>query len=253
MLLDMALVRAVDALDIYIRYSIRKPLLSQSSTLRTEIDKANQSISGKFAALERHYVGLNEVVRALVALMISWRNRAAHSLDNTELGQAYKDIISKSADDIADRFSGLSVVPLLLGFQEARPPHFKEIASLISATHHYVAELERVQFESLDAETFLKELIWKALLQEKDENETAEQCRSRRLKSIWGRDIVGRRRYVDSFLRHHGISQIETTETKSRVEFSDALLGCLYSRTPAAILEWITPAVNDPLPETDSS
>src|SRR5882724_2955678 len=40
MLLDMALVRSVDALDVYIRHSVRKPFLTQSNALRVDIDKA---------------------------------------------------------------------------------------------------------------------------------------------------------------------------------------------------------------------
>jgi len=79
LLLDMALVRSVDALDFYIRHAVRKPTLIQSPAVRQALDKAKNSIFGKFKVLNAHYDGMDQIVASLVALMITWRNRAAHA------------------------------------------------------------------------------------------------------------------------------------------------------------------------------
>ena len=78
LILDMALVRAIDAFDVYIRNSMRKPFLVQDIALRIEIDRAKISIFKKFLALEKHYPRIDPVLSALVATMLSWRNRSAH-------------------------------------------------------------------------------------------------------------------------------------------------------------------------------
>ncbi len=53
MLLDMALVRAIDALDLYIRASRRNPTLVQDDGLRNVIDAAGRSILKSFGQWNR--------------------------------------------------------------------------------------------------------------------------------------------------------------------------------------------------------
>src|SRR4051812_34804217 len=51
LILDMALVRAVDALDVYVRSSNRKPYLFQSTDLRASLHGKGHSIFKKLAAV----------------------------------------------------------------------------------------------------------------------------------------------------------------------------------------------------------
>ena len=238
LLLDMALVRAVDALDVYIRHSNRKPFLIQSPHLRAEIDKAGLSIFKAFIAIEKHYSAIDHVLSSLVALMITWRNRAAHSESDNEVQSYHKEIIKINSSDIASRFRGLNAEHLLSGYEAYRAPGFKEIASFINATHHYVEGLERAQFASLRMETFLKELVWTALSDNARKGETGDHARRRRAKSVWGKDATERRKHVERFLQHQGLSFVKHADRF--VTFDDDLLNSLTAKTPSEVLAWAT-------------
>jgi hypothetical protein len=240
LLLDMALVCAVDALDVHARFAIRKPFLIQSNLIRSEMDRTNRSIFKKILLLESHYPIPDSILHALIVLMITWRNRSVHELDDTDIDEAHKKTISLNAVAIADRFSGLSSQLLLNGYEENRPPVFKEIASFINAAHHYVRERDGIFFESISPEQFLRELLWTSLLK-KNKGESAQQSRARVLKSIWGKDISERSNSVDSFLKHCGVSKIETKDPSPRVVFSDDLLMSIYTKTPTTMLKWLEP------------
>ena len=54
LILEMALVRCVDALDTYIRLSIRQPALVQSTKLRADITECGYSVFGKFQSIEQY-------------------------------------------------------------------------------------------------------------------------------------------------------------------------------------------------------
>jgi hypothetical protein len=161
--LDMALVRAVDALDIYIRHSRRKPSLIQSQALQDEIDGAGLSVFRRFEAVEKHLPRIDRSLVALMAIMITWRNRSAHAEADTEIPERHKSALRDNAAAISSRFRGLSAELLLSGYKEHRPPVFKEIASFINATHHFVEELEQAYFAAADTEGYLKQLIWAAI------------------------------------------------------------------------------------------
>lgn len=242
MLLDMALVRSVDSLDVYIRCSMRKPSLIQSDSLRSEIDKAKQSIFGKFLALEGHSRALDPVVCSLISLMIALRNRAAHSEADTEILDRHKAIIRDNASAIASRFRGLDSQILLAGYDADRPPHFKEVTSFINATNHFVEDLERTLFSELNAETFLRDIIWTAVSPSQDDADDVRQARKRRLRSIWGKDSSEKGKAIERFLEHQGLSKSKITKedrTMPCVTFEDGLLAELISMTPTEIFAWL--------------
>jgi hypothetical protein len=238
MLLDMALVRAVDALDVYIRYSNQKPFLIQSSYLKAEIDRAGSSVFNSFLALERHYRDIDQVLTSLVALMITWRNRAVHSECDNNVRDYHLNSIRDKSSDIALRFRGLNAEQLLSGYEAYHPPGFKEVASFINATHHYIEALERAQFASLDVETFLRELVWTAVSNDTDKEESRDAVRRRRLKSVWGKDATERGRHVERFLQHQGLSFVKLKDPL--VTFDDDLLNSLIAKTPSEVLVWAT-------------
>jgi hypothetical protein len=241
MLLDMALVRSVDSLDVYLRHSLRKPCLIQSDVLRTEIDKAKLSIFRKFLALENHHPDIDPVACSIVSLMIAWRNRAAHAEADEDVPERHKQIIRVNADAIATRFRGLNSEILLSGFDVDRAHHFKEIASFINATNHFVEDVERVLFGRLDARVFLKDLVWTAVSQHTKPEGDIDQIRKKHLRSIWGKDPSEKNKSVERFLQHYGLSKLKVTK-KDRampsVVFSDDILAELVAMTPTEVFGW---------------
>ena len=81
---------------------------------------------------------------------------------------------------------------LLGGFEAVRATTFKEVASLINAAHHLVAELDARLLKALDVERFLKNALSAYLGSSQRPNERIEQTRMRRAISVWGKDPVDR-------------------------------------------------------------
>jgi hypothetical protein len=242
MLLDMALVRSVDSLDVYIRTSMRKPSLIQEGVLRVEVDRAQQSIFGKFLALEKHNKTIDPILCSLVSLMIAWRNKAAHAEADKDVPEQHQKIIRSNASEIASRFRGLDSEILLSGYSGDRHPHFKEIASFINATNHFVEDLERALFSSMDVERFLKDLVWAAVSKPSDDASDNNQARMKGLQSVWGKDSSKKGRTVERFLEHQGLSKSKVTKedrVMPCVTFDDKLLTELVAMTPKEVFGWL--------------
>ena len=241
LVLDMALLRAVDALDIYIGSCNSKPYLIQQSIIREDINKTGRSVWYKFEALENR-LGLPEcVVSALVAMMITWRNRAAHSKTDDKLPEKYREIIRQNLAKLEANFRGLDGETLLAGYDAERQPHLKEVTSFINATHQFVRGMESTLLQELDPEFFLKQLVSKNLsvLEGSNSAKARTNDRKRHLRSVWGKDPKSRKRSVQSFLRHSGLSFTTSNTTCPVVTFDDELLEDLFSKTPTETYHWM--------------
>jgi hypothetical protein len=238
LILDMALVRAVDALDVYIRHSRRKPSLIQSQALQREIDGAGLSVFRRFAAVEKHLPGIDRSLAALMAVMITWRNRSAHAEADTEISERHQSALRDNAAGISSRFRGLSAELLLSGYKEHRPPVFKEIASFINATHHFVEELEQAHFAAVDTEAYLKQLIWTAISRTANDTGPLETMRKRHLQSVWGKDSTERKLYVERFLYNHGLTATKARDAVYPLAFSDDLLARLVAMRASEVFVW---------------
>lgn len=234
----MALVRSVDALDVYIRSSNRKPFLFQSPSLKAAIDGAHLSVFKKIGTIEEHYPTIDGTLYALINVMIAWRNRAAHLEADKDIADRHRDILKACFVEIAMRFRNLDTAQLLLGYEKHDAPTFKEIASFINATHHFVEALERCQFEALNAEVFLKEMIWEAVSTTRVESEHVNNARRRHLRSIWGKAPTDRPQSVRRFLQHKGLSFERPSDGSPIVVFEDLLIDEIVSKTPTEMFEW---------------
>jgi hypothetical protein len=242
LILDMALVRAVDALDLYIRLSRRKPYLAQAPELQTAIDDAKNSVLKKLRAMAHHHQGLNRTLAALMEVMIAWRNRRVHSLDDEEVNDAVWNVIRGDAKWIESEFRGLDVERLLKDFDEQHPPKFRETTSLIRATQKTVEELETIAFSGLAADVFLKELIWTDFDKDYHGHGTKDAHRRRRIAGIWGRDASDKERAVQGFLMNLGLSDQRRDQTA--IEFDDSLLSQISRMVPLEVYDFLTPAGN---------
>jgi len=238
LILDMALVRAVDALDIYIRHSRRKPSLIQSQALQDDIDGAGLSIFKRFEAVEKHLPQIDRSLAALMAVMITWRNRSAHAEADKEISDRHKSALRENEAAISSRFKGLSAQLLLSGYEERRPPVFKEIASFINATHHFVEQLEQAYFVAADTEAYLKQLIWTTISQTGKDTGRLETIRKRHLQSVWGKDRSERKLYVERFLYNHGLTETKANKIAYPLVFSDHLLARLVAMRASEVFIW---------------
>ncbi|MEG3190796.1 hypothetical protein [Lysobacter sp. D1-1-M9] len=157
--LDMALVRAVDALDAYLSTAYRKPSLFEAASLRSEMDKAGHSVAKKFRAVCRHDLGPEPLLAALCRLAIDWRNRRVHSLADNELTADDRMLIEKSGTYIAAEYRGLSVATMLDNFGGSKEPTLKEAAGLINVMHHVVREIDAKLVAQVDMDRLVRESI----------------------------------------------------------------------------------------------
>ena len=237
LVLDMALVRAIDAVDVYLRDAVRKPALIQPGNFRSDLDSAKLSIFKKLQAIESHFPSLDKLPLALLSLMVAWRNRSAHTEADRDAPQTHLDVLRSNPESISSRFSGLDSDMLLKGYDKVRPVTFKEIASLINAAHHFVADLDEKLLNSIDKERFLKDVVCYSLGDRKKDEEHIDEARKRRAVSIWGKDPSDRSDAILRFLCQKGFSQ---TPTKDRVGavISAELIAKLQRQTPKSVLTW---------------
>ncbi|WP_156877954.1 hypothetical protein [Sinorhizobium americanum] len=237
LILDMALIRAIDAVDVYLREAVRKPALVQSRDFRRDLDSAGLSIFKKLQAVERNCVSLDSLPLAVIFLMVAWRNRSAHSEADLDAPPHHLEVLQSRAKELAERFRGLDAKMLLGGYDAVRPTTFKEVASLINAAHHLVAELDLRLLRSLDVERFLKDAVWVSLSSSQRPTETTEQTRMRRAVNVWGKDPTDRSGAVLRLLKQLGFSTIVPNRTAGAV-VSAELIEKLQEQTPKSVLAW---------------
>lgn len=237
LILDMALIRAIDAIDVYLREAVRKPALIQSASFRSDLDAAKLSIFAKLKVVERHFPSLDPLPLAIVFLLVAWRNRGAHTEADRDAPKNHLDVLRSSEDQLSTRFSGLDAKMLLGGYDAVRPVTFKEVASLINAAHHLVAELDTHLLKSLDMERYIKDVIWSSLGNSKKPDELIEQARKRRAVSVWGKDPSDRNDVIKGLLKQGGFSTTAPKQS-SGATVSPQLLAMLQEHNPKSILIW---------------
>ncbi|SDI13363.1 hypothetical protein [Alloyangia pacifica] len=238
LVLDMALIRAVDAVDVYIRDSMRQPTLIQDAILRGHIDRAGRSVFKKLAALEGNLHGLDPLLCALIAVLVSWRNEGAHMEADDTLSAKQRATIDANREIVAARFSGLDADILLSDYDSENPPTFKEVASLINASHHFVEDLEGQLFKKIDPETYLRQLV-KEAIRPKIRDRSASTKKGSEIAAIWGRSPTDRPRYVRSLLQHQGLSE-KRAKSGPSLEFNQEAIERLTALDPKGLNRWLS-------------
>ena len=242
LILEMALVRAVDSLDTYLLRANRKPFLIQSTNFKSEMDGAGRSVSKRLKVIEQHIPIGDQISSSLVATMIRWRNKAVHSEDKDELDNIHREILEKNANEISERFSGLNTNILIDGYSENRKPRLKEVASFISATHQYVQAVEANLLKHLDPEQYLKELIWLGVCESDCDDGFDNVKRKRLIHSKWGKNLDRKKNAVIGFLQHKGLSSNVPEIGKPYVAFENSILEKVIQMAPEEVYQWTKPS-----------
>jgi hypothetical protein len=170
--------------------------------------------------------------------MIAWRNKSAHEEVDIKLDHSTKTILQDNDKRISTEYRGLDSRVLISGFEENRPPAFKEIASFINATHHFVSALDTVQLNTCLPERYLKEHIWVVVGRSLAKSRTTETRRKVHFQSVWGKDASERTDAVVRFLLSSGLSRDSDKTGKSPMVFNDALLNRVGAMEPSDVYNW---------------
>ena len=185
-----ALAWAVDSLDMYLRLCNRVPRL-YSGTEDLEIAGTRHSVYRKFEIVRDRYEEIPAAQSAYVDLLICWRNNLVHFDAENQLSDAsrryFRDI---SPDDPAVSRYHLDTAAMLERFRRTECPTFKETATLISMTIHFVESLDTILLQRIDQYPFLSQLLWQLLRRDEaaaavfSRRNTTPEIRSKRLRQL---------------------------------------------------------------------
>ena len=242
LILEMALVRCVDALDTYIRLSVRQPALVQSIELRTDIAKCGYSVFGKFEKIDQFVDCNDELLSSLVTLIIAWRNRQVHTDADDEIGRDCRNIICGNVSEAKIRFRGLDTIEMLDRYENNKSPRFKEVASFVKITQDYVNFVEEFLFSQLDEQKYLRELVWNSLSERATVGKNRQRGRKYYSEKVWGKSKASKRQAVERFLQRSGLSRTRPENVDRYVVFDASMIEALASRSPREVREWADPA-----------
>ena len=165
-----ALAWTVDNLDMYLRLCNREPRLYHEEE-SIEIVKTKLSVYRKFECVIHNHSELTVNKFAYVDLLICWRNNSVHfDAENQLMSESIEYFKNISEDDVVTNTYHLDVVQMLDRFKRGDCPTFKEAATLISMTIHFVEELDSILLRDIEQYRFLETSLFKFL---KSENTTS--------------------------------------------------------------------------------
>lgn len=157
--LDLALVRAIDALDTYMMMSARKPRAISDINFGKRMDGTGRSVSKRLAVFEEFTSALPQHHKAALEVSIEWRNKRVHSLAQDKIDSKTLKLLSNNASHFKQGYSGLDIEDFLKRFTSGASPTFKDAAAVIRMTHEAVEHYDSFLLQNLDAETYLKESL----------------------------------------------------------------------------------------------
>lgn len=184
-----ALAWTVDNLDMYLRLCNREPRLYNDDE-SAEIADTGHSIYKKFRCVINNHKELQLDKTAYVDLLICWRNNTVHfDAENQLMHDSLNYFRNIPTDDVVANKYHLNVNQMLERFNSGDCPTFKEAATLISMTIHFVEELDGILLRDIDQYRFLETSLFKLLKSEKDTSvfsfrNTTPEKRKKKLKQF---------------------------------------------------------------------
>lgn len=185
-----ALAWTVDNLDMYLRLCNREPrLYNEEEGLK--IAKTKHSVYNKFDCVIHNHPELAVSKFAYVDLLICWRNNSVHfDAENKLMTESISYFRNIPEDDVVTNTYHLDVGQMLDRFNRGECPTFKEAATLISMTIHFVEELDGILLHDIDQYRFLETYLFKLLNSEKKTSvfsfrNTTQGKRKKKLKQFF--------------------------------------------------------------------
>lgn len=219
-----ALAWVVDNLDMYLRICNREPRLYNDSE-SSEIADTKHSVYNKLTCVINNHRELSINKYAYVDLLVCWRNNLVHfDAENQLMPTSLNYFKNIPSDDIVTNTYHLDVDKMLNRFNNKECPTFKETATLISMTIHFVEELDRLLLRDIQQYRFLEVFLYQLLQQGAnktnvfDHTNTTSGKRKKRLLQLFATNGISRDFYNDDgekFLQD--VSELEEDEFKTRV------------------------------------
>jgi len=231
--LDLALVRAVDALDTYMITCRRAPSALGSQAFEIDMDGTGQSVSRRLNVFLTHIADVPKGEAALMRLAIAWRNKRVHSLAENEIGAEDRGQLLESAEELSSSFRSLSVQEALERFDSGTSPHFKDAASIIALAHRLIEHFDRELLARLDIEEYVRISLRSEL--SRSTKRTEDEQLKFTSQRLWG-DPKNRAHKVARALRFVGVHPVEAVTAR---QIPSALIDTLMSLDPEQALQYL--------------
>ena len=156
-----------------------------------EIRDTGHSIYKKFRCVINNHKELALDKIAYVDLLISWRNNTVHfDAENKLMTESIDYFRNIPEGDVVTNTYHLDVNKMLERFNSGDCPTFKEAATLISMTIHFVEELDGILLRDIDQYRFLETSLFKLLKNDKKTNvfsfrNTTPEKRKKKFKQLF--------------------------------------------------------------------
>ncbi|MEX0277724.1 MAG: hypothetical protein AB3N19_09415 [Ruegeria sp.] len=154
--LDLALVRAIDAFDTYMMTTVRKPCALSESDFLTKMNATGQSVARRLEVFDERLAPLPRYQKAALSVAIDWRNRRVHSLSTPSLDKRTARLLLGNSKTFSSEYSGLKIEEFVSHFKAGSPPTFKEAASIIRMVHEAVEHYDQYLLRHVPIESYLK-------------------------------------------------------------------------------------------------
>ncbi len=232
--LDLALIRAVDALDTYMMLFRRRPYTITSQDFARRMDGTGQKISKRLEVFCEFLAPLPSEKVAFLKLAIDWRNRRVHSLADEMLEKSSEKELLHHAGSLRAEHSGLDIHELLKHYKAGEPPTFKEAASIIRLVHSSVAHFDAELLLKLDIEEYVRDALRIKLSTAVSSN--PEAALKRACAKIWGSSEKKHAKVIRA-LRLIGVHP--SAEITAR-QFPDSLVETMVAMTPQLAYTYLT-------------
>ena len=161
--ISTSLVWISDLVDVY-RHAVQQlPGVCSEVDLKRIHGAKDDGRSRRLGRLSRHLGLETSAELALVQIGFHWRNRVAHSEASGLVDGDVRGALRLAEKEIRESYSGLDVEELIKHEASGHPPTFKEIASIMAASHRLVEKLDAALATRVDvvqlAEAALKDEI----------------------------------------------------------------------------------------------
>lgn len=192
---------AVDAVDVYLTLLNRKPKLLSDATLVQKMDGAGRSVFKKADAVGKFY-NVSAPTRAMVNVLITWRNNVLHELAENRVDAESRSALLANAATIELEYRHLEVQGLADKADSGATLTFKETTSLIHAAHQFVEEVDAAILQTFDKTNYCVEAIAQALKDRKTSPKFATK--------FFGLQGPDQRRFVANWIRNSlGFADLE--------------------------------------------
>lgn len=194
-----------DLVDVYRISIMRLPGAFTAEQLEfinnSEKDNKTNSRSVKLQSCIRVIGEIDSCDLALVQLGIYWRNRIVHSSASSTLDSDVKGRLRKNVGYFKEVYRGLDVELALQAAVNGNAPRFKEVASIIQASHRLVEAMDTRVVSLLSAEIYADSILHHHI------SKLPKEELSNTMLKIWPGDTLTSERKLGKILEQNGMSR----------------------------------------------